>query len=485
MSNWLKYSLIIGGTFAVIWLGTIYQWRTNAYLPDSDDVALFFLILPVGVLLGFWFLSKLFRFSRPTPEPVAEAGKQDDANKDTAKTDEQERFLSLAILAAAIRTSQGKSPDELKEKLVSNKASFDLDPELTDSNGYPIMSGRIMDIDENAMLEALTEWDAAKQHTPFEWTPGQLRAIAIGSEIVGELAHVLLEHKDLEAYLDLPPHKREQAALPAVQLIPIIEASWGPEKNQYVSDWFEHLIQQTGWPAEKIVQKPGSKPSFVLPFVAIDQLMVETYRQSISCVSIVVACESNIDPTIIDELESTGKLSTGSNNDGLIPGEGAAGLLLADEHQAGLLGRDSFTKIQRVAKGQRDKSADTKGLVGDSLLTELVQNALAISKLTTENISLITSDTDDRGGRIIELMGMGAKVFPELDPIEHYLKVATACGAIGPAAGLIALALGHDEVENNAGATVCLSNLDSHDRVVVALSSGVNARAPITTNDSA
>jgi hypothetical protein len=485
MRGWLSRGFLIGGTFAFVWLIVIYNWRSNNRMPNAAEVALYFIAVPVGLLISFWLLGKTRELATSKAENSAPSATNSALNEQgqiVNHTAEHERSLSIAILASAIRTVHGSSAEELSTNLKSNESRLNLDTELADSKGYPISAGRIKKIDENAQLGALSEWAIANNRAEIVWTSEQLRAISLGSEIVTELAQQATKHNQLEIYNATQPNRRDTITLPAMQLIALLPENWEPEKYNYAIDWFSHLVQQQGWPAEKTVLRYEPQASLAQAFTTIDRLMLDTFRQSQPCFSLVLSCESNIGAATMEKWELDGKLSSGQGNVALVPGEGAAGLLLADEQQTNSMIIEPKARLHRVVQNRRDKSVDSKGVISDQLLTKMVQDALAISNVSAEKISLVSSDTDHRSSRMTELMGMGFAVFPELDNDTQYFKITGNCGTMGSVAGLTSLALGHHEIISDSGPAICISNLDSYERTVAVVNPWIDTAALQVTN---
>ena len=202
--------------------------------------------------------------------------------------------------------------------------------------------------------------------------------------------------------------------------------------------------------------------------MSIDRLMVETFRLGQPYLALLLACDSLIGEATVADWEQAGKLFVGQAGNTVIPGEGAAGILFADEAQAILVPTEAKSRLYRVAQGRRNKSADAGGQISSQLLIDMVQDALASSQLSAEEIKLVSSDTDHRSSRMVELMGMGFKLFPELDASDDYLKLASSCGDQGVVASLVSLILGHHHVVScqESQASLCISNIDSHERTV-------------------
>ena len=474
MRSWLSRSLVIIGTFALVWLAVAYYWRSSNRMPSSSELALYFIGMPVGALIGIWLISKLIMFAMakttvnlsPTSDVISVGTDSAQDNRTNS-----EKNLSIAIIASAIRSSCGNSAEELAETLKSSKKAFKLDPELNNSEGYPILSGRIASIDVFNQITAFNEWSSTHQRSNKEWTEEQLRAIIIGSEVVIELAQESTKHTLLAKYLAAAEGKRDAVALPTMQLNALLPENWSTEQSNKVTEWFSHLVTLQGWPVEKLSLRSERQSSPTKVLATIDRLMLDSFQQSHSCFSLIVACESHIGSNTVESWESAGKLVDQQGNNLFIPGEAAAALLLGDDQQAQLLDPEISAKISRVLQNVLKKSADNAGLKPDDTTIEITQQALTISGFTAEQITLLASDTDLRPSRMMELMDFGAKALPHLEPSTQYMKIAASCGTIGPTAGLLSLVLGHYEVINNSGIAVCISNNDSHKRAVALVSS--------------
>jgi hypothetical protein len=488
MRSWLTRSLFIGGIFSLVWLAVIYHWRTNNRMPNGTDVVFYFIVLPMAILTAIWLSAKAWNFATGaignSAPPTKLADESVAVNEHAAV---KERALSIALLASAIKTAHGSSAEELTANLKTNEARLDLDPELTNQDGFPVLTGRINAIDENAQREALASWSELTGRANLEWSAEQLRAISIGSEVTIELAQQVINHPLLEPYIAAIARNRELPPLPMLQVMVMLPDNWIVEKRQFVLDWFFDLIQQQGWPAEKISFRSALQSSPIRALAGIDQLMLDSFRLSQTCFAMAIACESHLGEDTIRDWEDTGKLFVGKNGDAgktQMPGEGAAGVLLADATQAQLMALETNVRLHRVVQNRRSKSIDARGNVTDPMLHEMVHDALAMSQISADKISLISSDTDQRSSRIVELMAMGNKLFPDLDPSTQYFKLASHCGDMGAVSSLAALVLGHFQVVSEEEPALCISNIDPHERTVAVLSPWIVAATDPALNSA-
>lgn len=471
MRPWLNRVLVVFGVFIIVWFAMIVYWQASNRMPTSSDLVINLFAFPLGLLAALWLIIKgatLF-----TAKPPASTTAQTDQDKNAlaqAQTAEQERGWTLTILSSALRAVHGKSADELTTALVPNEATPELDSELKDAKGHPILSGRIKDVDEDAQHDVISKWLTAHNLPVATWSGEQLRALALGSEVIAELIQPAITHPLLEEYKAMIPAKRHVVALPTLQLLTVLPMQWDAEKRKIATQWFAHLVEQHGWPAEKIDTKVAPSLERMAPLHRIDQLSVASHRQASPCFAIVLACESHIGGQTVNDWENAGTLLSGKNDLGKVPGEGAAGLLLADTQQTLLLKPESAAIIHRIAQGQHEKSADDSGRIGAELLSALSKDALLIAAVTHEKIVMVTADTDQRASRVTELTGMVYASLPNLNLRKQCLKVAAACGVADAVSSLTALALAHHEVVKKSSFALCVSNQDSFVRAAVIIS---------------
>lgn len=161
-----------------------------------------------------------------------------------------------------------------------------------------------------------------------------------------------------------------------------------------------------------------------------------------------------------------------------IPGEGAAGLILADSLWIEKLGLQSVIQIHRVAQHQRGKSADEAGKIKPDTLITAMNDALLAAGVAAEQVVAIAADTDSCSGRVGELFEAINQVTPELDLEGSCFRVETACGALGGVSALIALLITRHQVAESSQAALCISNNDSFQRAALVLKPAVIPEIP-------
>ncbi len=464
MAAWLKNLMIAVLAFGASWIGAVWYWRANNRMPATDDLVLYLLVLPLALLAVFWLGRMIYR-AVSAPAAGAAAG---DAAAQAEAPAQPARGPSLSLVAAAVRAPHGMSPAELSATLADDNPRPALDPELIDAYGYPIMSARIGDLDADALRAEMSDWLEANALAPH-FNDEQWRALSAGSEVVNELSGHLAGHTLLEAHAGHIA-QREPSPLPMLQLHPVWPPEWKPEQRQATVLWFRHLAIQAGWPEDRITLAPERGAADTEAGTVLARLL----SNEPPALALVVACGSHIGTDSVERMDNATALFGSNHPQGRIPGEGAAGLLLADAVQARLLAFGAeLPQLLAMSSGQLAHSADASKRSSADLLQELSTKALHGAGREASSIALIAADTDHRTSRVMELMGVVSASTPQLDPGVDVLSVGASCGSCGGVTWLTALALARQEAESRNAAILCISNLDPFRRDVAVIGPAV------------
>jgi hypothetical protein len=481
MRPWLRRSLLIVAVFALCWGGAIWYWRTSTRMPSTGDLAGSMLALPLVLLASWWLGKKLLARLAAPAAPPALANAADGAPNAPGNAPAARAPLHLA--AAALRMPGGASAPELAAALLDKQQRPELDPELTDAQGYPVMSARVADLDEHDQKALLDDWlrtrpadtaqDAAPQAPHFE--AEHVRALALGAGVLTELMQEAAMHTGLDDYKAAQAGGRAALPLPTLQLHLLLPPDWDQPQRVAGAAWLQSQAKRQGWPADKLgVHLAGDSGALAL----IEQLAAQAAVQELPCLAIVLACGSHIGELTVHDWTARGLLFNTSQPGGQIPGEGAAGLLLADAAQAAALQADTPVLLHHASMAVRGQSADSRGHGDTSLLAELGSKAMSAASVAPAAITRLYADADQRSSRMIELMNNAGTLLPDIDLSNDVLSVAAACGQSGQVATLAALVLARHEAAENASQVLCLSNLDAFHRAAVVV--GPAATVPET-----
>lgn len=443
---WAGTTLLALAVFATCWTGSVLYWRASGSMPSGMAAGQLLLALPAAILLALWLGNNALRTrAEAAAPPVAAPAVAAEAAK--------QRGPLPGIAAGAVRLRGGESPAELAEALAAHAAQCELDGELTDDAGYPVLSGRIEFVDAASTRELMAPWLAARGAAEMEFTDEQWRALSLGGAVVAELVQHALMHPLLQDYHAASQSERAAVALPALHLNAVLPAGWQAAQRHAAADWFLHLIAQQGWPAQRLQLLPAAAESSLIDALAASPGL-----------TLLVACDSYIGDDSVRDWSEQRILFSGRTPRGQVPGEGAAGLLLADAEQAALLEPDGLALLHGACDGRRPVSADAPGNINIEMLSGLGRHALQESKTEAADVTAICADADLRPTRIGELMGVASALLPQLELATRMLSVGACCGSAGAVGPVAALALaGHDALAND-GQVLYLSNSDSHHR---------------------
>jgi hypothetical protein len=458
MRPWLKNLLLGCLVFTLCWGGALWYWRSNNTMPGSADVVLYLILLPVVVLFLLWFAKKLVLLAGAAPAvaaaPVAAP----------APAPAPVIAPPLHLVAGALRLPHGQSAQEFREAVDAGEARPALDPELHDDHGFPVMSARVPGLDTAVTQQAMHAWLDAQSLPAPGFTDEQWRALALGADVVAELGQAAGAHEHLYGYHGATPTDRAATPLPMLQLLPLLPTGWDLGQRMAAGRWLLNLVQQQGWPAERLSLSAAAERGIIEPLALIAQLAQQGAAAGQPYVALVVACASHLGEETIDAWSSQGLLFTARNQRGQIPGEGAAGILLADATQAILFDAADAPQLHAAMHGAHGASTDGPGLVDSTLLSGLGSDALRGAASEGADVQLVVGDADHRGSRNGELLAAAGACAPQIDAATQVLGVAACCGQAGAVSALAALVLARQETLDNASHVLYLSNLDPHQR---------------------
>ncbi|MDB5906507.1 MAG: hypothetical protein JWP34_621 [Massilia sp.] len=440
---WIGATVMSIAVFAGCWTASVLYWRTSGAAPSDMAIGQLLLGLPAAILLALWLGKKAL-------EKRVDARASQPAGHAAAAAAQGQPALLPAIVAAALRLRGGDSLEELAESLRTNAAPCELDYELTDDAGYPVLSGRVESCDPAPAREVMTAWLAQSGMAGLDFSDEQWRALSMGGAVVAELTQHALVHPLLPDFLAAAPDERSAIALPVLYLQLVLPAEWQARQREAATGWLLHLVAEQGWPEQRLL--PAAPDA---GFTLVGTLV------SSPALALLVACASHVGDDTVFDWSERGILFSGRNPRGQVPGEGAAGVLLADATQAALLAPDGHSTLHGACGGQRALSADARGNINSELLAGLCKQALKESKTEPAAVATVCADADMRPSRIGELMGVASMLLPELDLAARMISVGACCGTAGAVGPLAALALAHHAALAGDGPVLCVSNSDS------------------------
>lgn len=468
MRPWLSRTLTVLAVFGACWLGALWYWRSSNRMPGNDDLLIWLLLMPLFLLLVLWAGRKIVAVANARGAAATAVAAAAAAQAGTVPASPAAQPAALVVLAGALNMPHGESPGALGAAIKARAANLALDPELVDERGYPILSGRADGVDVLAQRESMADW-LRLHHPESTLIDEQWRALALGSLVAAELAFALGPHPALPPYLDALAAHKATPPLPTLHLVTLLPPEWSAPQRAVAADWLRSIVEQHGWPRAHVVTPTPDGAAGAAPLALVDTLAARAQQAGQPFLCLLLACGSRIGETSVQAWADQFMLLDSRHPNGRVPGEGAAGVLLADRAQGALFDALDAALLYPGANSARASSADGRGRTDSALLTQQASAVLAGAGVAAGSITLVSADSDARASRVGETLGMTAALLPELDPLEQVMTVAGACGDAGAATLLAALVLAQHHVRSGAGAALCVSNLDPIQRSVVLL----------------
>lgn len=446
MQNWMKRSLLVVGVFGLCWIGAVWYWRSTTRMPDTGDLALAMLVMPLTLIMGFVLARKTFASSdsataradaAQAPAATAPQAGQGAADAHGAAdiAGAAAPWMQLAVAGTALRMAHGDSPAELAAAFAEGEARLDLDPELTDLQGFPLLAGRVADI----ALGPLEEWLSSLQPAPRTPAMQHLRAMALGGDIAANLA----------------ARAASLGSESVLQVLPLLPPDWPATTQVLATRWLEHSVIDAGWPKEHlVVRQPAAAahasatsapPAPATTLAALRAVSAQAADAKAPALNLLLACGSDIDADAIEHLAVNGKLYGPRNPNGRMPAEGAAGILLQSPEQAG-------DELRLLALHSKEEAT----------LRELAEESLA--QANNAKPAYVAADTDHRAALMSDLMQCVEAAAPGLDANTSLACVGAACGHTGAVGTLAAIALAHEQAMDGGSFALALANSEPTQR---------------------
>ncbi len=445
MRSLLKTALLIALVTGSVWGAAIWYWRDTNGQPNGQDLLVVMILLPLGILLLLWLGRYALSLLTATPALAVSAEMPAAAAPEPAPP----ALPPLVLVASALRVPHGNSARALAGALVANQVRVGLDPELVDDQGYPIMSARVDGAEDPELQVDMLAWLASQSLSTPDYNDEQWRALTLASAVASELGQCLAVHKDIQA-----------DTAPTLQLLMLWQAGWHPGQRAAAAQWLRYLVAREGWPLARITIEPelAGDPSSATPAALLTRLARQRGAGH-PVLALAIACGSHIGEASVARWAADNALLSAAHGQGKLPGEGAAGLLLADPDQATLL--DTASPIMlHSAEGQRQASIDESKRTDASVLRKLAELVLTDSATEFDAVAMIVADTGSRTNRVMETMGVAGAVAPQLDNGDEMLQIGAASGTCSAVPYVTVLALAaHQSAELDAP-ILCLSNED-------------------------
>lgn len=453
LARLVKPILLFSAVFITVWVIVVVYWSYTARMPSTSDIALYLVVLPLALVVFYLLLRRIFTGAPPSAALPSAARGASAATGGAASTgataDVQQERLQMSVLAFALHTPRGNDADAVATAVGQAQAP-ELVPELRDGEGFPLLAGCVAGLDANELREHLRESlrPAPEAFDVDALADDRLRAIHLMSDVLQELlasaTDALLNAGDALSVRAPGRFVSSGAIVPGSATAPqlcislLLPGAWSESERAIATQWVQQLAREADpsqhWTVDCFKSEAG-----VSAMALLDRINLSLHREQRPALWMALAADSAISSECIARWEAEGLLHSAARRNGRVPGEAAAGLLLARAGDA-LFAQPHGVLLSRSASGQRDESADTARMPDASLLDLFAQRLLSASALQPDTIDWVVSDADHRTSRVTEVAKLVQERLPHL-PFENNLSVCASLGYLGAAADMTAVAL--------------------------------------------
>lgn len=435
VSGVLRGGLVVLAVFAATWACAILWWRSSGAAPGGTAMFAWLLLVPLALLAILWTVLRLRRRAAAR----AEAGDGTVADDSPADQPLPPPPKPLGILAQAVNLACGDDAAAIATQLPGLPRPG-LHPSLRDRDGLPVLAAFQKDLETSLVEDQLSGGTGRR---PIQ---EHLRALALLEPVALGLFEA--------AALQLPPLPEVQERVVAglrrrigdapddlarVHVTAILPQDMPSALRDAAGAWLRELAADVGLDPRRstfevvAAADAGDVWQRVQGLSAGQAVPADAWH-------LLLASASLIGERGVQALAAQGRLASGSHIEGVVPGEGAAGVLLrphgatlpqdAEESGIGLLA----IQRQQTAGGVTPRQAAQSS-------AGLLEGVLASTTTPAADVAMVLTDADQRPSRSVEAAVAAANTCPELDPATQCPALGNASGCLGHVAPLALIAL--------------------------------------------
>ena len=426
--SFLRPLTIVVATFGVIWAITIMDWRASNRVPNSVDVVLYMVALPIALLVAYALLRVSIDAIKRRAKPAA-AATPTDAETSADEPADPALAYRVAVLDSGVMFAAGDTASALIDA-AKGKQRATLHPQWRDASDAQVFAAPVEAIDLAAIDDTLPD-------TMQAWPEAHRRALWLSETLASKM---LTEHFDRLLAAQKPAESARAPATPAtvLRLEWLLPARWSDNERQAAHAWLAGRFTAQGWPAPQLQVAPRAVDSGLAALKRLDELNVQFNRHPDSAHCLLLASDSHMDTSTIAQWDAAHQLHGAKYPEGRVPGEGASAVLLgAYRENSG----DESMLLHRMVSAQRAKPIDAPGKAQDEIVRESLEQALSRAPdVSPQSLMHVVSDTDMRPSRYAEALQIAEYAAPENEASAALLPLACANGDCGAAIALATVA---------------------------------------------
>jgi hypothetical protein len=458
--SWLKTGLVTAGVLALSWGSAIHYWRGSGAAPTGMDLLVWLGVVPAGLLAGGWGLRALgwrladasrTRLSRapaaasPAPAtgaPAAESVPADAVPGGHAVLAGGALWLACADDPAQIALHHADLPRP------------GLHPRLRDRDGLPVFAAHVPGLDTGEVEAVL------QAHGAGGLRAEPLRALVLLQPVAEALLCQAATSCDapvreepeaaVVAGLRRPAATRACPPLPVWWLVP---ADWDELERRAGECLLQAWAQECGLPAGADVRTVP-----VADAAAGWQALARVLDRpdTAPAGALVLAATSQVGEMAVAHLQARGRLFQAATGAGVLPGEGAAGLLLAGAGAGtDTAGDGAAVYLHRPASQELPDAGSAR--LRAAATGELLRQALARAGVEASTVSWAVSDAGQAPEPAVEAASALLAACPDLDTYRDGCALAALAADLGAVLPLAQLAAAQARVAAHGTPALVLS----------------------------
>ncbi|WMJ69526.1 hypothetical protein [Stenotrophomonas sp. 24(2023)] len=454
MAGWLGKAASVVMVFIATWGATILYWRSSGTVPTGMQMLAYLGLLPVGLSGAGFMLRGAAR--RGVDAALDKAAADDDALPAEPAAGKAVP-PSVALLGSAMNLGLGLPPTALLA-LAAAPPRPSLDGRFRDTRNLPVRMSAATDLQELDVLQVRQDGIDTAAH--------ERRAMALLQPVLDELleaaGNALPPLEVAEEVVVAGLRRRDERPVGNVLTIElVVPAIWSDALRHWAQDWLLAQAGQAGLDARRfdvrVTTLDGPREAWGHASRLIDLLADGgTARWHL-----LLACASCIDDAIVANWLASGELATAQVPDGRVPGEGAAGVLLASP----ALGTDGAARLWRPQLLRADQVEATRPAEQRRQLAALATQWLAALPADGAALQFVLHDADHRGDLMVDAAAITSALNPDLDFSPQSLALAVSAGELGPVLPLAQLALAQAQLHRQPGPVLLLGVADAQQRL--------------------
>jgi hypothetical protein len=516
MNQFFKGLALFVALSCLVWVGVLWHWQRQQHDMSVQDVVVYLLLLPITVFVLALLARWAWRGAAAKAQSAASvasataSGASASGSAPPPSSDAQARHATWQLLGGFVNLPVGATLDDVIGAVDEGKPAPDLDPELRDEQGLPVMAARAKQADTAGVEQALStlrdqlseplKAQASANDEGRVCSDHLLRALALLEPVLGEAVGSLKSWAPRlgggpAAGASTPP-QTSVAQNAMVRVLVAWPSAMSAPEAELSQRWLMQTLAQAGegivalrrWhlqtPAAPAANAGGALAGVPL-WQQADGLFQAMRREERQDVVLVLAMDSAVSLPRVRALDDAQQLFSSARPRGRIPGEGAAALVLAPAAwPADPEAQQPPVHLHRAAWLQREKSIDAAGRLSHDATGELLRQALAAATVEPKAVLALVSDADQHTARSAELFAAALAALPDLDASTDVCTFGQLCGDTAAVSTLAAVAMAARKTAQKQQPCVALSLSDPQWRCALVTRLGP-LQPPATTPQAA